>query len=633
MYIMDLLQKNLQPLVQKSRSDLPIDIVHLRTILVGLVKNIHLLPDKVVRHADDGILDALCVLNQELKELDPENILFLQIIESRELITNISADIQRVIREDVTYKDTQGLIDSLQQLLLTLNQLSKQTQSRKKRFKSLLLMVSLVPALGYSVHWSISHFYQQAILDTIDFVYPETPFIEQNGIYTLDKDVVKELVQKQFSSYYFSSRNQRWKLEQQSNPLPMAFNADAASAWGLIEKLDDKQAKAISVGIASRRQFGTHNLFMFRAFIRNIRDNNIVNRFHVEVERINDQTFPWQLLDVDTEIEIEQDSNHNQSIIIRTTQAPVVDASIVIQANYGGHAVLKPYQETVEEIINQFSITPEWDAPLVTLSSTPYSPILIDQEATQKLQLDDRHRLSYDKLVKLMSQDALSKQVAELGYLYLTCSDKRAVIFAGANRLQQLFSLQFIDALDIDISYKLLNGIQQTKHEPIRFAEPQLLLTKGMETDFYKIDSCRRESGQSLVFLFEEFELAAAAAMLSDNWLNSLDKVSVMLADKKKEEAPIIIAEQTLLFDFRHKQQKLQQTIRKTHILKDGHYVLFNLATVNFSGGDYRYRIYFDDKLVAQSTVNLLWPPSLHYQPDDEKYFAAQFNLKTSVDR
>ena len=423
-----------------------------------------------------------------------------------------------------------------------------------------------------------------------------------------------------FGDYFFD------RLFFLKNPLPLAFNPEIAKKWGLVMDPNSDVARVIEGGGVSSNILANINLVVFRVFIRNIRDRNIVNHLRVEAKKIGDNDFPWDQLDVDTKLNFSLKSGTRLQLDIIAEKTPILALDLTIKINSGDASV--EVSKSMELLRNTNFL--HTDIPRLALFS-PDWPVsfYINPKKSGQLKLEPQWYKTKQQLIDELSQvDGFEAYFQQQDYIYGNCPDGGIVIAGKASSLQSLLSLASVEALDISYSYELLNGKQISKQQHLALPEFARLLDEDIEPGFPKAQDCM---GGRLLF-FDIGDLPAAGAGVVDDWLGLLDNFALALIDTNKQASPVIKAEETIVFNFQSSGQILQQSVGEINILNDGEYVLLNLIGTNFDGGDYHFRFFFDDEQVGELTANLMWPQALKFTKGDQKYFHPTAQLRPTIE-
>jgi hypothetical protein len=607
MWFVDLLQKSIPHFTADTHDQKGIDVERIRDIRVRLLKHITTRPDEIARTGDDQLVDALCVLRLELDALSATHPLRAT-IEAQNAIENIYAAVDRLLGTDIPFRETATLDSALKQLAEIAGKQSTAREGRKRLVRGLALIVTVLPLVGYGVHWSIAHFYRQALIEEVDIVYPQNTFEFTNDQYRL-KDDVRSSALRNFRDYYFRD-TVFWAGG--FNPLPLAFRAEKAEDLGI--ELPPEIKARIEGGVMSERDLNT-NLFMYRAFVRNLKDGNIVNHLRVRAVRDSSEAFPWNEMDIDTELRFTSTSDAitgKPAVTVRTTRTPVLNLKFDMRLQSDSGVIGQEFEERADMLTRSHWITPDFGTAL--LGTEPGRPVLVrlspDQAAT--LSLSRAQRRTPEQAIRDFERD--DTLFPEDGYIYFACPDGGVAVFGEAQTVQNRVGLKAANAIEIAYSYELLDGAERSGQERLKLEEPVLILEEGISVDLEEIEQCAQEFAY---FMFGYAEAAAGPA----GWLGALDKFALMLADRPKQKAPVIAVEQTMLFDFDGQLDELEQGSSQIHILKDGEYVLFTIIATNFKGGDYRFEFHFDDERVAEFTTVLEWPESLLFEKEDVALF------------
>lgn len=611
MWLVDLLQKTVPHLGAATDAQVAVDVARIRDIRMRLLKHAKTGPGGIVRKSDDGLVDALCMLRLDLDAL-PEAHALRSDPDSRSAIETIYAELDRLLGEDVSFDESQTLDGALERLTDTADVHARRRQGRKLAIRRMSMLITVIPLLGYGVHWTLGNFYRQALIDDVDIVYPQKKFAYVDDRYQL-RDVVEKASLEDFREYYF--RDTTPDVMGMRNPLPLAFDVESAAALGI--ELSDEINQALESGVIGLGAIDT-NLFIFRVFVRNIRDNNMVNNLRVRAERIDDGAFSWRQMDVDTEIEFANGVGNiggPLKVAVRTTRTPVLNMSLDIRLEPADRGVDQVFHKDLGVLISDVSLTPEFGAELIRADPERPVFVLLSSGRASNVALDPAHRRTYEETVRDI--DRIEGYIAEHGYVFFECAEDSVAVLARSQTLRQLFGVEAVGAIEIDYTYQRLDGVDRSGHQSLALEQPVLRLREGLSAGLEELEQCV----QYLVYYYGLPEAVEVAAAGPDSWLSGLDRIALMLADTPAQKAPVIAAEETLLLDFEDRLNEVERGVTEIHILKDGEYVLFTVVATNFRGGNHRFVFFFDEEPVAELTAALQWPQSLRFKTDDVALF------------
>ena len=609
MWITELFQKLLPHLAAENGREYLLDPKHLKTTQIDLFRYSKLSPEQIIRQGDDDFLRQLCELKIELDALLSKGVFSKQQTDFEKL----AEELNNVVSQDVTFSQAKVLRSGLDELIQFNIKHTQRAQRRSLRIRSITLVVTLAPLIGYGVHWFIAHYYQQALLEDVDFVYPESSYEFKSGIYQTRQSALESAIQD-FQNYYFNEdRNYM------PNPLPLAYNVKAVEGLGVKIDPTSELANDIDSGRANPSELSNTNFMLFRVFIRNIHENNIINHLRVAAEKIGENTFPWNRINVDSTIKFSAPVSYrmgsNLTLGLFTGRVPVVAVNLSISVESNDPGFKTESKHSIKMVRDSVYVGPQFDKRVTYYN--PERPVLlyISPQRKEGLNLDPNLLRTTEQVGRDLENHAdVDEYMKDYDYIYFSCPDGGLTMFSWPVHLQSLLDAKRVYALNVDYSYELLNGKRVSGKEKLPIKENNLILDKGIEVDGSSLTGC---IGELAFQLAKEFPTAA----MRGGWVGMADALALALMDRSKQASPVIAFEESLLFDFESKQQKLQKSTNDIHILKDGEYVLLNMYAINFEGGDYRFSFYFDDEQVGEINVNMLWPQSLKFKLGDEKYF------------
>lgn len=606
MWITEVLQKLIPHFsVEKSNEEL-LSMARLRAIKVELFKLERISPNQVLRYSDSVFVGHLCELKIELDSLVSKGLTNHQEI----YVSQLSDVLNKVMSEDITFLQASDLNLGLDNIINLNSEQIKRTKIKYFRLRTLTLLISLGPVLGYGLHWSIANYYQQAILEEVDIVYPENSYEFKGDVFRTRPIILDESI-KDFQKYFFDMPSYF-----DPNPLPLAYDVKEVESLGVKINPESNFAKRIKSGYISDKELSNSGFIMFRAFIRNIYTNNIVNHLRVEVEKISENTFPWKSMDIESSLELSK-TKQPLSLWVSSDNAPVLTVDLTMSLNSKDNRSLLKSQHSIKVIQESKVVFPKFSNRVISYYSEKPKLVFVEEALKERLNLEPKSNKTSDRVKLEPDYDRIiNRHLMDNDYAYFLCPDGGVVLYSGLEAMQSLLNSEHAESLMVNYSYELLNGKRKSGEENIILEGSNLVGAEGVSVESTEILSCIG----GLVFSLEPdiFEPAAAGP---GGWVKKFDAIALALMEKPKNTLPVIAAEKSILFDFELKKDKLKNSSNDVYILQDGEYILFNIYSMNFEGGDYHFSFYFDDEKVGEFTINFLWPQSVKFKPGDEKYF------------
>lgn len=630
MWIATLVQQISEFLPFFSSAGPSIELERLNAIRVNLFKNSKINPEKKITEDANlvSLLSELCVELTEYAEQGRED-----------FGAGIFSELRKMLDTQLGGSCTFGASGALtEKISLLQTHLSEADSNKKthKKFRSMVVMLIMMsPLVGYGIHWAMGRFYQQALVADVDIVYPENIYKFAGGRYQLVDSAEGEMLEKfrisyfrdtlsysmpEFSESSSQSVHSTSVVPREDEFLPLRYDEAVGEKWNLAYKVNEQIVENLKPREAVAPAPKIENLFVFRTFIRNILQDNIVSRMRVEARKISAADFPWTKLDVSAKLEMAlyhsrdpEQLNHSLSVFLRAEHSPVKNVEL---------SVIIPFesQKVVSDVSDQTSITTgrsfqvEFSPKVVYTSSTEHTGLKIESDKLITLNLDKRFEIDTKRFARQYSSLVSATETPNFGYRYTRCQDGGAVIVFDSSAISLLEGVEIADQVVVKTSFQELNNQGKSLEQKLSAEEPLLLLDDGYSNDTADFYSCDRSLDNSDM-------VSDVQALMPGGAYSLIDAFALTLMDSAKQTAPVIVVEKTWLFDFKSTDTSIVHRYDDLTILADGEYVLHNLVVTNFEGGDYEFSFYFEDEEVANVIVNLPWPGSFRYSPKDNPLF------------
>jgi hypothetical protein len=581
----------------------PLDRKAIRDIRVSLYTQKQLNADALIKQSAPDLIEALCALRISVDQLEHPTFKGADA-----LITAIDT----LLATESRFSDTDILDSHLQTYEVQVEESDRRVKRLRKRKRTLLFAITLVPIVAYGVHWSLASFVRQASLVQMDVVYPNNIYQASGQRLGLKRSAQQKMLDE-FHVYYFGLSEPEEFIRQQLsgvysgrfNPVPHRFNPKVAETWGvspkIIENTHERNLEAL---------YNDHNLLVTRSFIKNIKAGNIVSRVGLEVTRLDSEEFPWQQMDVNSNAQTfvtEPVENIGFRVGMRVESVPVTDANV--QVKIVGTLSDKPHQfEFSKRYVNKSvsEVVPD-NIGVVGFNMGRYG-VLLSKEFLASVDLSEGKEVHWRELRRLEHNLGAFE-----GFYYSLCPDGGAAVLfpMGGVDVPWMDRIQFVE---LEYDYRLLNGKMMRGKDKHELSLGTYLLREGMSTSDDIALSCERGR-------IYQHDLDVTEATGMSDTLALIDGFASALATQGKAESPVIAVEETIHFDLAFESASMSSHLDKVVVLEDGHYVLLNLVLTDFTGGDYRIRYFFDDDVVAESVINLPWPSSHSFKRGDEALF------------
>ena len=160
MWITSLLNKLEPSLTPEDHASL-LNLQRLQDLQVGLFKYGKTAPDQVISNSEDTFIELLCKSKVEMDAL-------LRSGSAPQLqaeIEPVRMQLEQVMSQDITFAQATTFSACLNNLIEIDHEQRANAHKRRLHIRNLMLIVSILPLLGYGVHWYIGHIYQQALVD------------------------------------------------------------------------------------------------------------------------------------------------------------------------------------------------------------------------------------------------------------------------------------------------------------------------------------------------------------------------------------------------------------------------------------------------------------------------------------
>lgn len=606
----------------KSNPNRLINIALINEVLSKLYKVIHFNPNtKLAEH--DELLDKLCELSIELATLKSPKL-------SDQTLENIKA-VEISLKEVLEGNKLCGECLELQKQLQNLAEdLAQYQNSKPINFKMLVtLFITFSPLFGYFLYQSFVDINNGAILEDVDFIYPEQNTVEKTaGIYGFKEQLLQDYL-VEFRQFYFA---ETLGLDSLRNPLPNLFTGMLPS------DLNDRflPSSNLIISLAQKKVYsdvyaaGDHsnNINIFRVFIRNLQSNHLLKRIRVSAELINEDTFPWKELDVSATTNVQMDIQKNSvtneltgdnllDFTFTAQHSPITD----LQVQYTLATNDIDYQSSSKfyskHVTTQSVDSPVFDKSVLHLWSKNWLMMQIETQYLTELGLSSSDVVSAEQLKnELQASPNPDNFFQSISHRVVTCADNKSVLLSSFEKIQSTGRVEIVTSIKAQQQFLQLDGKQLSTN--VVFNRPnQLMITDLPATTHYS--SLLNCVGPEIMGLTEHY--APSEVMQSIVHNTATEVFANFLMGEPLNPPTEIAVERTLFFDFEDDPAIIATSTDDVVSIDKNQFAQLNLVTTHFRGGIYRFRFYFDEVEIDSVDVNLLWPQSLHYKPGDEVYF------------
>jgi hypothetical protein len=483
-------------------------------------------------------------------------------------------------------------------------------RTKRSNIRRISILISLLPAIGFGVHYYISNYYSAGYIEKVLFVHPSESYTEIDGTYQLTTETHKSAIDT-FSRYYFDEyiSNENY-IDEDIIPLPLFYDRRedplgiASSDFFLHSLIEDGEVR-----IPLKR---IPNMAMFKVFVRNIRANNIINRLKVKMKKLKTNDFPWKELNVNSVVKFENSYTFDPLLFSPVTlttvieKAPISNLNISFVAYSNGIQIGKEYVQSISGLIEpRDSLQPDFGINTATDDGRRHLTY-ISSERFKRL----TESKGFDDFLEATRQIDPNDIQSHYG-----CKNGGAVLFTHGPELARLLNLSKIDQLEIHYDYESLSGKKVVKSETLSTKYPIYIFEDGISISLESVVECLGDEKYTDI-LINSMETSAAG------WVSSIDQLAVSLINQSTSAKSNIALESSFLFVLDTKQASFHGSVEQLKILQDGEFVQFNIWATAFEGGDYQISFYFDDELVDEMTINFLWPQRSKFRPEDLELFS-----------
>jgi hypothetical protein len=618
----------LNPLLQtllpflKSDTVYPIDLTLLKRLQLVLFKGSQMNPDGLLT-GDESLVSDLCQLHVELQQM-PSPTLGPEL---KTLQAALSQSLNAALKPHQSFKHSSELQNQLHDFL---SAMLKHSQSNFSRFKGIVLtLLTLSPIVGFFMLQSLILSNNGAVLDELSFVFPDDIYTENEGGYRFDMQQEDRWL-GEFRQFYFAE-TLGWHAKEL--PLPLTYGVDVPALLqsklnggdAILQRLDAEDLYPVQGEI--------QNLVVFRALLRNVKEHDILTSVSVRASLKKADTFPWRSMDIsasiDTNFSILEDSrDYVLSSMISVNHSPVTQLTshfALHGANDANDAEVAKAQLDIGYLTHHDVVVPIFDRSVLYNWSPDWLMFNLNESAHTQIE-QDRYVSPQQLVDQLRRHQPAGDILGAAGYVALTCPDNSIVVLSTLQHIGNFAQVSTVDNLLIDHNYQLLDGTPL--HQQFQFDINHRLLITDLPATNFSLDllDCVGDEVMRLTGHPIKLEKRVEAVMA-----NVVEDVARFLLDKPVSLPPVIVAVKTFVLDFSELDDQTEvenptaiQLYRRSDdlvVLKDGDYVLVNVIATGFEGGIYDFQFYFDDKVVGQIAIDLVWPQSFQFETGDEQYF------------
>ena len=609
------------PLLPKT----PAEFSDLRRMIRELTGRVHVLRmadrERIAEVRDEDLIGGLAALQVELKSVG-DSVHIRDDAAFDALSKRVFGHIDSVLATTGPHVGSEAFENDLYALHRCLQAQERSSRRRLRWIRGAALLVSAGPVLGLAIYWAITNHYSIALLESVDILYPDQRFVpDPVGYYRADYDAMADTI-ADFEDYYF--RETRKQPEPPTNraphnidgfmpvnlaqyspdvapPLPTVYDERVATDWGMPPGT------------------GNGNLLIYRVFLRNLKEANLVRKVGVSARRSGDSSFFWDRLDVSTQLELYPQQNH---FTVRTARAPVKDVVLTIEPVMIFGDVVTPAVDTDSDIVATEDFYPKFGAhPLFAQHEFPLFyrfpreavPVDAARRAGESLFQDDsgsRQELSHNDFDVAVSSRPIAR---------IDCRDDTTILVASdMPALEMMTRVARVDTLAVRIAYKLLDDRQKTSLETLQFDSPFAFVDPVHRTDRYSVWDC---IGAGPVP-----PGGVGGGDLRDATSRVIKEITV-LAGTLNQGLSLTDGEIVIEATFHLDMLDMGETtsITKFHhepvVMSIGDFVAVNIVLTNYPSGVYDFEFFLNDDAVSSVRLDPLWPQSLHYRPADAALF------------
>ncbi len=583
-------------------------------------------------HPDTRLRDDSELVNN-LSEL----LVTLNGLESRKLTPSFAHHISRL--QKAIYTALEPMVEAKESIELKaelddfVEQLRQLKRHQKFSFRSsIALFITLSPLLGYVMYQSFVQLNHGAVLDEVDFIYPEQYLTsETEGAYGFKPEVLEEQLQR-FREYYFA---RTLDIHGVLNPLPNLYRASVTSE--LNERFSAGANLLTSLELLNvypdENNSDRNNLAIFRLFLRNLQPHHLLKRIRVTAVRVTPEIFPWHRLDVTASTEAsmtvltgsgmpdgEGFSDINSPLLafnFKAVNSPVTDFQVNYTLLTSEPSLTAHANSTLDYLTTDAGFRPQFDRSILHKWSENWLLLQFQASDFAELGFPPEASRSLEALTEEVRQvqDA-NALFSDLPIRWTRCPDGSLIVLSSHKRIQSLFSVKDVTEVEVKQTFLQLDGKRIYLTESMQSPKPLLVTTVTATNHYFPLEQCL---GKELLEMVEHYEPRPTAA----NVLKPImyETIARFLMGEPLTRPTKIAVEKTLLFDFSMGSELQSKSLDDVVIIDTDQYAQLNIVMRHFTGGVYRLTLYMDEVEVSTVDVDLLWPQSLTYREGDEIYF------------
>jgi hypothetical protein len=610
--------------------------------------------------ADDNFHSQLCIFrnqleNNQYKSVNPE---------IKKLCLQIKDQLHIAIVSDIKYVQACDIYNLLCNLSISVQKEHYDLRRKKLFYRRIFLISVLFPLSAAFIHYFNGNFLQSMTLDEVHIIYPPSSYEYRDDTYQIKESLVEESLTK-FSRYFFKSyilnhftedddvgiiqsfsegderelvkKKERDMDSEQGMDSKQILNRIFASGYDIENDLLDlknQDSPLIAKIIDEVKTTDSFHLTKFRVFLKNIKNNNVVNNLEVQITKIEETSFPWDKIKLDAALEFGFISNDDDDYImapkiyVYALNAPVIDLEVDISAYDQNLQVGITYSDELEDIIYVGEeIKPEFGLRLGAIDKSKFATFYVSSEKKSKFNFDPRYSLSVlalkdEGFTTLLKRYAVDGNLDSFPYFYKTCPDEGIILFGRNENLANLLSLNRINEFKIDYIYKLANGKTISNVKTYAPNKNIFIFDNGISYDFEELALCGLN--KSMLGNIQSTDIERISVTTGPKPLqiiSDFDALALHVMDTDNVPISSIEKEVTMIFAEFGDERVMSQSVDIPGILHDGNYLMTDLWIVNFQGGDYTFSFYLDNQNVGETNINIFWPTFLDYDYYIDEFF------------
>ncbi len=593
------------------------------------------------------LVSKLVLLNEELvhfSNTEQKNALEMD-------ITAIQQDYNRhlsdAILQNALFDNLNDIQASLATIVNYMSLQSEKAQTKKKLSRRALILMTALPAFAYGMHIVMGTFFKPVFIHEAHVMFPRDVYMQSQNTFLI-KDEKETEIAKHFSKYYFFDEYQHGMRERPpALGLPNAIHARA------LDHLVNERPEPIpedytlpferdfvflpNIHSAVKQSPSTVTLFSFlqhRVYLKNIRDNNLVNEVKVELSAINKTSFPWEKVDVSPQFDVSINSESDAMFSSHPNIRIEVKGAPLNEFKYSGKVVFTEEAKNIPFSGKLSGLTRYFDSQKLNV------PEIAIDDKIRMFELafvfpQYSERLSGERVSVAQSDSDIIDQVlyssskmSSESPPVISCESGASISFQNINTLAAIFDLPEISRIQFNYDYKDINLTPYEGKYERTFTKNAWLLENKIS---YKDELIRECLGDELYANLLGILIAPGAG----SPYNTLHALNAVFADKSKVAQARVFSRHKLLFtksvNDNLPTSSFVQYIDVSSVLNDGDILQFDIYSLGLNNGDYKFSFSIDGESKDEIFFSVLWPAHTKFDEYDYADDKSPFPLPESL--